>query len=365
MNHVSIRRRQFEGGWLRDSSFDSLFIFGVLALALSGGLIVTQNPSLFPIVIFLDLWFLGYHHVISTFSKLAPTAEDRKENRFLIYYLPPIVLAIVLGIGFGIGVWSVVTIYLFWQWYHYTRQSYGITAYYRRKAAHPVPENPLLSQAAIWSIPIWGMLHRCSQGWDHFLGLEVWLPPVPDEIVMVAAAVSCLLMGYWAVTRLWAWVKGVLPMGQTLFTLSHFVAFYVGYIYIENINYGWLMINIWHNSQYILFVWLYNSNKYQKNPLQNFNLVSWASQKGYGRLIAYFGGSLLITTMIYGGLQTGYDIVFNGHPEIIAMLYVVSFQTINFHHYIVDSIIWKSRSKKNQDVMNLKADAPEVVSQST
>lgn len=354
MDVSPVIKRQFEGGWLRDAPFDLFFIFGVLALALTSGMVVAHKPDLFPIVIFLDLWFLGYHHVISTFTKLAATVEDRKENKFLIYYLPLIVFAAVLAVGLTIGVWLIVTIYIFWQWYHYTRQSYGISAYYRRKAVHQVRENQFLSQAIIWSIPVWGILHRCQQGWTHFLGLEIWLPPVPYEAVYLASFVSCALFMYWAVSRIAAWVSGTLPVAQTLFQLSHFVAFYVGYIYISDISIGWLTINIWHNAQYILFVWLYNSNKYRKEPLPSFNLISWASQKGYTKLIAYFGTCLLVTTAFYGAIQLTYDTIFVNQPATIAMLYVLTFQAVNFHHYIVDSMIWKSRIKKNQQVMNIE-----------
>ncbi|NJR71545.1 MAG: alpha/beta fold hydrolase, partial [Synechococcales cyanobacterium CRU_2_2] len=35
----------------------------------------------------------------------------------------------------GLGLWSIVTLYLYWQWFHYTRQSWGISQVYRRKAS--------------------------------------------------------------------------------------------------------------------------------------------------------------------------------------------------------------------------------------
>jgi hypothetical protein len=354
MTNLSLPRRKIEGGWLRDPSFDVILVIGVLALALTSGLVVHVKPDLFWTVMFLDLWLLGYHHVISTFTKLLGTAEDRKKNHFLIYYLPPIVLAAVLTIGFTAGVWLIVTIYFFWQWYHYTRQSYGISIYYRRKSNHPVSENPIFSQAALWSIPISGVLYRCSQGWNEFLGLDIWMPSIPIEIVHLSLSISVLLIFYWMTTRVMAWINGTLPLGQTIFILSHFIIFYVGYLYIQDINVGWLVINIWHNAQYILFVWLFNTNKYRKEPTQDFNIISWSSQTGYVRTFIYFTFCLLVTILSYGVIQQTYNIVFVDMPEVMAMLYVITFQAVNFHHYVVDAYIWKSRIKKNQDVMNLK-----------
>ena len=33
-----------------------------------------------------------------------------------------------------LGVWILPTVYLYWQWFNYTRQSYGVERIYRRKA---------------------------------------------------------------------------------------------------------------------------------------------------------------------------------------------------------------------------------------
>ncbi len=44
--------------------------------------------------------------------------------------------------------------------------------------------------------------------------------------------------------------------------------------------------------------------------------------------------------------------LFGHDPATVALLYVVAFQTVNFHHYIVDSRIWKARKKQHQEVMN-------------
>ncbi len=344
----------YETAWLSGAKFDLTFILGVLVLALFSGFIVWNDPSLFAPVVFLDVWFLGYHHVIATFTKLGGTPQDRAENKFLIYYLPFIVVGAVAVLGFTVGVWSIFTIYFFWQWYHYTRQSYGISIFYRRKSETPIEENHTLFLLTLWSIPVWGVLNRCYQGWDSFLFNAIWMPQVPLIVVALAATGSICLLTYWVITRLIAFRNGNLPLGQTLFMLSHFTAFYVGYILIPDINIGWLVANIWHNAQYILFVWLYNTKRFGHENADKKTVVGWASQTQPVRIMVYFAGCLLLTTAIYGTLTGGLKIFAGHEPALLTTLYVVAFQTLNFHHYIVDSIIWKARKKQHQKVMNLK-----------
>lgn len=346
---------QYQNNWLSGFRFDSLFIFGVLGVALLSGFIVWHNPALFAPVLFLDLWFLGYHHVISTFTKLAGTPEDRAENKFLIYQLPFLVILAVIVLARFVGLWSIITIYFFWQWYHYVRQSYGVSSFYHRKAEFKIEEPKWLNQATLWSIPVWGLLYRCHQGWDKFLGQEFWTPYVPGALVVIAGLVSLGLLGYWVLTRFLAFSEGRLPLGQTMFMASHFTAFYVGYIFIPDINIGWLVANIWHNAQYILFVWLYNTNRFKNVDNDSETVIAWASQIKPVRIMAYFVGCLIITTILYKSLMIGFGSLAGEDVLLLTTFYVVAFQTINFHHYIVDSLIWKARKKKHQQVMGIKS----------
>ena len=346
----------YETAWLSGFRYDSFFIFGVLGLALFSGAIVLYDPALFVPVLFLDLWFLGYHHVIATFTKLGGTKEDREENKFLIYYLPFIVVAVVGGLAFGIGIWIISTIYFFWQWYHYTRQSYGISSFYHRKSSNAPSENKLLVQSVIWAIPVWGILHRCSQGWDEFLFHPIWLPAVPEYVATTAGFLAMSLVFYWAILRLMDFKNGRLSLGSTYFMISHFIAFYVGYILMDDIVVGWLVANVWHNAQYILFVWLYNTKRFKNydNDPEGISYLGWMSQTQPIRIFMYFLTCLVITTLIYSSMQKGLEFIAQGDKNFMLLLYITCFQALNFHHYIVDSLIWKARKKQTQTVMNLK-----------
>ena len=71
-------------GWLRSQSFDLNFIGLAAIVALLTGLAAMFDDALFKVLLFLDLWLLGYHHVVSTFTRLVFDRNSLRENRFLV-----------------------------------------------------------------------------------------------------------------------------------------------------------------------------------------------------------------------------------------------------------------------------------------
>ena len=103
-------------------------------VALASGVLVMVEPRLFWPVLMADLWLLGYPHVIATWTRIAMDGEGFARHRFLALGLPVPVLLGTLALAAFVGFWAVATIYLYWQWFHYTRQSWGIIRAYGRKA---------------------------------------------------------------------------------------------------------------------------------------------------------------------------------------------------------------------------------------
>ena len=120
--------------WLRNPQFDFTLIVVVASWALAAGAAIVVQPSLFWPILFLDVWLLGYTHVVSTFTRLAFDRESFRQHRMLLIPLPVVVAAFTIGIALVVGEWLVATVYLYAQWFHYTRQSYGISRMYLRKA---------------------------------------------------------------------------------------------------------------------------------------------------------------------------------------------------------------------------------------
>ena len=340
-------------GWMRSGPFDLFFIFGVAALALATGGVVVLKPQWFTIILLLDLWLLGYHHVVSTFTRISFDKSSFREHRFLVIILPWIVLVATLAVGLTVGLWALATTYLYWQWFHYTRQSYGIARIYGRKAG-PAAAGEM--QATVWAlylIPLWGILHRSHQSPKKFLGMELVCLPTHRFVVYVAGAAAVASLLIWTLRQWRAARAGRLSVALTLYALSHFVIFYVGYLYIEHITYGWLVINVWHNAQYILLVWSYNNNRFKQGVDPEHKFLSVISQRQVKNILAYGAVCLAISSVFYGVLQLILNLELN--VAAIPLAVVIVYQTVNFHHYIVDGLIWKVRKKQLQKHLGIAA----------
>ena len=329
-------------GWLRGITFDSTYILGIASLAVASGWIVVSNPSLFWQIFVLNAWLLGYHHVISTFTRLTFDKQSLNEHRFLVTWLPLIVLAAVVVACIAIGSWLLTTVYLYWQWWHYTRQSYGVSRIYQRRAGL---NNDLLHKLVIYALPVWGILHRSAQAPEQFLFTEVRVVPVPIWLESVAGTFAVAVLAWWILRTISDWFSNNLSVAHTLYLSSHLVIFGVGYLAIENINHGWLVLTIWHNCQYILTVWMFNNNRFKNKVDSKHRFLSYISQNS--KVATYLAVCLLLSTVVYATLQ--YSLGWIAIATATSLpLFAIVFQAINFHHYVVDALIWKVRRKPIQ-----------------
>jgi hypothetical protein len=319
-------------GWLRDRQFDLSFLAGLPLLALTSGAVVTLYPALLMPVLLADLWLLGYHHVISTYTRLCFDSGSLQRYGFLLFLLPLIVAVGCIGAVAAVsGVWILVSVYFYWQWFHYTRQSWGVAQAYRRKmgeARAPTAFDTL----AFYAIPVAGVLLRSAQNPDTFLMLPVRMIPVSTALAEAVAIAATVLVALWWAQALRRHRNGHVSTPYLLYLGSHHVIFAFAYAVIQDVTVGWLVINIWHNAQYVLFVWMFNNRRFAAGPSKNARLLSWLSQNG--RLSWYLGFCLALSTLVYAAIA-------NVLPLVLAMPVFIVYQIINFHHYVVDAVIWR------------------------
>jgi hypothetical protein len=316
-------------GWLKDPRFDLALIGGTAVIGCAFGGAVALVPALFLPLVTFETWCFSFDHVVATFTRLCALPSDRHRWRFLIWGLPPLAFAAVLAVAqMGLGVLN--TGYFLFQWFHTTRQSWGIAQRYRR--AGNIPEDRF-AEVTLWSLPLTGILARCHQQPEKFFWMKLYLPRVPTLLVWLAGAGAIFLIArfYWQRRR-------ALLHPHTLYLTSHFAVFFLGYLVLD-LSAGWLVVNVWHNLQYLLFVWLHHHRRFSRGVHEEARLLSWLSQAGRAPL--YLLGCLALSTPIFWALYSAGDRLDSVLAGRLVSIPLVTAMAINLHHYVVDGIIWR------------------------
>ena len=195
-----------------------------------------------------------------------------------------------------------------------------------------------LNVAFFFLLPVWGILERSHQAPTSFLGTPIRMIAVPEVVVTVVAAASIVTLVAFAATRIAAWLRGELPLAHTAYLASHVALFAVGYLLIPGITSGWIAVNVWHNAQYLLFVWHFNNKRFADGVQPSAPFLSTLSQDR--NVAVYALVCLAIATVAYRTLP------------FLGPVLVLSY-AINFHHYVVDALIWKVRRRPLQETLGL------------
>jgi len=329
-------------GWLHSPAFDLNFIITTAALALVAGFLLAAHPWIWQPLLVPFLWLLGYPHVVATFTRFTYDRPGLTQYRFLLFVLPPLLFALCVGITLAIGTWALVALYLYWQWFHFTRQSYGVARFYAHRAGGPI-HDPRAVHALIYLLPTAGILYRSYQDPGAYLGSQLKVIPIPYELFALVALIAGTIIVWWLARRAADFWRGELQLAHTLYLLSHIVVFAVAYIVLDDINHGWLTVSVWHSAQYLLFVWMYQRNHFNGALDVRRPVLSQISQPGRGLL--FYGAVILASTVTFLLLIALLDLA----AVAAVPLTLVVFMTINFHHYTVDGVVWRRRGATKPD----------------
>jgi hypothetical protein len=322
-----------------NDTFDATLLLAPISLGLLAAALVSANPAMYAAVVLADLWFLGYHHVVSTYTRLGFSARSLLRNRFLAVDLLVVIVLATIALAFTAGAWVVATAFLYLQWFHYMRQGYGISRMYFRATPEgkTAGARDLVADFVIYVVPIYAIAQRSTTMSDLFLSMPVKVIAPPAFVVTMLGIAAFLTVALWAGRTIQRVVVGSADARYEGFILSHITIFLAAYVWIDDANVGWLAINVWHNLQYVLVVWMVNVKRYAGGVDPAEPLLSRISQRG--RTVIYFGCCLAITTLIYAGLNRFTALAMGGGLAAPLGLYM----GINFPHYVVDALIWKKR----------------------
>lgn len=332
-----------QGGLLASRPrLDGVFIFGPLALALGLAALASISPAMLLAIVLVDVWLFANPHLVATYTRIGFRAADLRRDWFLIFCLPAIVLVGVVITALAYEVGGLITLYFIAQTYHLARQSFGISrAYQRAEISAPPPIRPdRLAEALIYLFPAWGLLARCADAPQTFLGYPIQLPAVPVQVVHVMGAAALVCGLWWLQRQCRAALAGAGHWRRDAFVASHLLVVFIAFVGTTDITIGWLAINIWHNVQYLQFVWVQNIRRDHPVPSGQPSLVAAITADGLWQKAAKYGGlCLAFGAVLYQAAQwAGAQLLWLGLPTVL-----IAHFTLNFHHYLVDGVIWKRR----------------------
>jgi hypothetical protein len=320
-------------------TFDQTLLWAPVVAGLGVAGVVLVDQRFYVPLLVADLWLLGYHHVVATYTRLAFDRRTFRTHRFLALDLLGLVLMVTVALALTTGAWVIASAFLYLQWFHYMRQGYGISRmYFRSTAAGQAPgARDWYAEAVVYLVPIYGIALRSATMGPMFLTLPVVTVPVPTAAVGALGVAASVAVTAWLWRAAQDLRRGTFDAVYTGFVASHAVVFLTAYVLIEDSNLGWLAINIWHNFQYVLVTWMVNAKRFAKGPDPEARFLSRISQPA--RIISYFGCCLAISTMLYLAIGQAGVFLFGTGMGVTLGIYM----GINFHHYIVDAIIWRRR----------------------
>jgi len=325
---------------LDDARFVRALVVATPGLGLVAGVAAAALPGAWPWILGADLWLLSFPHVASTFTRTAFRADDRRQHRALLVALPVAAVALSAALAGVGGVGLLTTVYFFWQSFHYLRQSRGIHRALRQAAGRS-PDDPL-SDAVLHLVALWCLLHRCAQGPRLFFGAPLWVPAVPRAAVSLAAVVAFGAPAAWVVRAVREGLSedGARDAGHRAYVMGHVAVFLAGYVVIPDATRAWIAVNVWHNAQYLLFVWAWNRRRFARSPGDG--PLAWLCAPGRGAWLyavcAALGGALYALVGLTAGLA------------LALPLYAVLVQAVNFHHYVADTVLWRAPRQRASSV---------------
>jgi hypothetical protein len=320
-------------GFLLAPWYDGLLIVGCPLLALATGAAAAHDNTLLTVLIALDSAVLGGPHVVATYTRLGADTGRSGFSRSLFAGLPLLVLASTAALGHWVGTWGLATVYVYWQAVHYTRQSYGIARIYQRKAGVASGDSNLAAVAMLHLLPLWGIAYRSYQQPPKLLWIDIRMVPIPYTAVVGAGAVAIGAIVWWLTGVVRDCRGGRLAVLPTVYLLTHAAVFGTGYLLLSDNTQGWLVINVWHNAQYLLVVWLYHHGRSVGKAAASPGLLTLL---GRNRPLLFFGVCFGTSLLMYAAIS----LATGAASPLVAM---VVFQAVNFHHYIVDATVWRLR----------------------
>lgn len=258
-------------------------------------------PVTFPVLFAVNIWGLSMPHTFSTFTRGDLRRPKVSAIALVLFFL----LAIsIYAASFKFGLVLVYSFYFYWQQFHYTKQNMGIGVWDQGTRSK---KERIIDEAFFFLITIISILGIFSGESIQFFAYQLINPIKLSLNSNLAIALNTILFLIYIFLR---------PKNIKM-AFTHTLIFSFSYLMINNFAIGWLLLNILHNSQYLIFM-------YQKE--KNFLFIIYA----------------VILSLIFYGLVT--ISAKSGNFFFIPItISIVLMLALNFTHYLFEAFIWKKK----------------------
>lgn len=326
--------------WMVSARFDLAFFVGSALLVLPAWYAVEHLdvPSFYLLAVVAVM--ANAPHLMSTWTRVYLDGHERTRRPFDYYVVPAAIAAFVVVVILLEGRRSSTlrTILLYWAFWHFLSQNWGILRLYQRKAGEVASPVARLERAVLYLGAFWPLLTRLRTGpWELFRSY-VYHPTIPAWLttaLLVALAVAVVAL---LVVRVAQVLRGgAVDLIRPLFLASSFLGFFVPFVLMTRTGRGaFAAAACWHGIQYIGIVWLYNRNRWSSGVDPRARFISWLSQPGRAWL---YGATLLAMAGVVYGLILLFGRLFWDAKVLGALTWLA----LTFAHYWLDGLIWKLR----------------------
>lgn len=322
-------------GSMRTPLFDGFFVFLPLAFALICMIFLKHYPSQTYLAIAVMFWVSSNTHAFMTYVKSFWDKPSRQKYIHFWTWIPFLIFTTCIALWSWKGGATLITIYYYTQLFHYVRQSYGLGGIYRKCSNDTTPS--WLHQSIMYMFPFWALLIAMHHGFSFF-GYEVYSFSVGMPIITIWGLATAMVAVIWLIHQIKNLIQRTFSIWYFLYTLTHFIIFYIGLIYFEDKTQGWVCMAFWHGIQYTIFVWNHFQRLSDKDTNGKIKILELALKNPV----------LFIVSCGVLSSSTIYLIKFMLSGAILWTVPVFFAFTLmlNFNHYILDAILWRKPKPK-------------------
>lgn len=260
-------------------------------------LVYKLYPTSFNVLFLINIWVFSLPHTFATLTR-----SDRRSPNHLLLTMGLLILFTIAVMTFAntSGLVLLYSLYFYWQQFHYGKQNLGIAGW---EVGEKVSVLDQVFYLSIVALSLCGLLGNGAQG---FFGYTLYFPfNLQFSKIALFASISLLTVLYIQLKP-----KHLRP------AIEHSLIFSLSYLYSEHFVLGWLLLNVFHNLQYLKFM------------------------KDYEKKTSYLIAPALLTGLLF---LTQFH-MFNNLILFSLPLSLTTMLALNFTHYTLDSLIWKRTS---------------------